>query len=605
MSRFLFSILLASGVHATSPAAERPVLTPPSSAPLTLPTAPQSAVQREKAIELPPMIISETSKAPPWLYVAVGGTEYLSRCTSATTSAFVTSQLEIQRMLEVFVPADVLATSAVSSVSILVPFDPATTSDDAVSREMLRKEKQSLRSANDQNPGGRKGQPVPEQLRFLPNLRLDDRDMRAVFTYINERDFRRENLIAAPEFVHARLVARTPNLPAWLIEGISRLYPEGSFRINPITLRPVRWLSAADTAGLVRDPESRRVTIPVNELFAADALSTPENQHPTRIAAWQAQAALFVRWALDPAHAPAAASLWTFARQISQEPATESIFLSCFGIGYADLQERLSDYLPVAVKQPARILPGKLPPLPRFEIKPATPAQIARLRGEWERLEIPLVRREHPEFLDRYIEQARTTLRRSVGRGDRDPRLFAALGLCELDAGDPTAARPYLEQAAADGVVRPRLYYEIARLRWLELSRNVPESTGFTVAKLEPILKPLRIAASQSPALPEVYMLMADAWLRCRERVRASDLPTLVAATPLFRRIPGVSYRVALLHVREGQRAEAAELLKIGIEFATEPGIRAQLQQFLAAITQPATSASENKPVRSAEGGQR
>ena len=420
--------------------------------------------------------------------------------------------------------------------------------------------------------------------------------MRAVFTYINEREFRRENLIAAPEFVHARLVARTPNLPAWLVEGISRLYPEGSFRIDPITLRPVRWLSTADTAGLVRDAESRRVIIPVNELFAADALSAPENQHPTRVAAWKAQAALFVRWALDPAHAPAAESLWKFTRQVSQEPATEAIFLACFGFGYADLQERLSDYLPVAVKQPTRILPGKLPPLPRFEIKPATPAQIARLRGEWERLEIPLVRRQHPEFLERYIEQARTTLRRAVGRGDRDPHLFAALGLCELDAGDPTAARPYLEQAAAEGVVRPRIYYEIARLRWLDLSRDIPEGTGFTAAQLEPILAPLRVAASQSPALPEVYMLMADAWLRCRERVRASDLPTLVAATPLFRRIPGVSYRVALLHIREGQRAEAAQLLEIGIEFATEPSIRAQLQQLLAAITTRTNSHREKKP---------
>jgi hypothetical protein len=603
MSRVLLSLLLTSTAHLTSLAAERPALTPPPASPLTLPTAPKSAVEREKAIELPPMIISETSKAPPWLYVSVGDTEYLSRCTTATTHAFVTSQLEIQRMLQVFVPADLLATSAVSSVSIVVPFDPATASGDAVSREMLRQEKQSAQAANKQNPGKRKGQPMPERFRFLPNLRLDDRDMRAVFTYINERDFRRENLVAAPEFVHARLVARTPNLPAWLVEGISRLYPEGSFRIDPITLRPVQWLSAADTAGLVRDPESRRVMIPVSELFVADALSTPDNQHPTRVAVWRAQAALFVRWALDPAHAPAAESLWAFARQTSQEPVTEATFVACFGFGYADLQDRLSDYLPVAVKQPTRILPGKLAPLPRFEIKPATPAQIARLRGEWERLEIPFVRRQHPEFLERYIEQARTTLRRAVGRGDRDPHLFAALGLCELDAGDPTAARPYLEQAAAENVVRPRLYYEIARLRWLDLSRDVPEGTGFTAAELEPILTPLRIAASQSPALPEVYMLMADVWLRCRERVRASDLPTLVAATPLFRRIPGVSYRVALLHVREGQRAEAAELLTIGIEFATEPAIRAQLQQLLAAITPPPNSGT-NKPVQPSPGAQ-
>ena len=100
------------------------------------------------------------------------------------------------------------------------------------------------------------------------------------------------------------------------------------------------------------------------------------------------------------------------------------------------------------------------------------------------------------------------------------------------------------------------------------------------------MLEPLRVAASQSPPLPEVYMLMADAWLRCRERVRASDLPTLVAATPLFRSIPGVSYRVALMQIREGQYAEAAKLLSVGAEFAIEANVRAQYQEVLAALAQ-------------------
>lgn len=552
---------------------------------LTLPAAPKSAVEREAAIELPPMIISESSKAAPWLYVAVDDTEYLSRCSAPTTRAYVTAQLEIRRILQVFVPADFFGTSLVRSVSLLAPLETGSGTDDAVSREMQRTAQQSMQATNDENRRARR-LPSPGQFRFLPNLRLDDRDMLAVFSYLSERDFRGENMIAADDYVYARLVARTPTLPRWLIEGITRLYPQTTTRVDPITMRPVRWLSPEDTAGLQRDPESRRVMIPASELFDIRALSTPENQHPLRVAAWQAQAALFVRWALDPAQAPAAASLWSFARRVSQEPATEALFAECFGFGYADLQERLSDYLPVAVKQPARILPGKLAPLPRFEIKPATPAQIARLRGEWERLEIPFVRSKHPEFLPKYIEQARTSLLRAVGRGERDPRLLAALGLCELDAGDAKAARPWLEQAAAAHVAGPRVYYEIARLRWAELIRGEPETAGFTAAQLQAVLEPLRVAASQSPPLPEVYMLMADAWLRCRERARASDLPALVAATPLFRRIPGVSYRVALMQIREGQYAEAAKMLSLGAEFAIEANVRAQYQQVLAALAQ-------------------
>ena len=60
----------------------------------------------------------------------------------------------------------------------------------------------------------------------------------------------------------------------------------------------------------------------------------------------------------------------------------------------------------------------------------------------------------------------------------------------------------------------------------------------------------------------------------------------LVAATPLFRRIPGVSYRVALMQIREGQYAEAAKMLSLGAEFAIEANVRAQYQQVLAALAQ-------------------
>src|SRR5687767_9103918 len=114
-SRSLLCALLLSYVPATSFAAESSSLPPPPPAPATSLAAPKSAVEREKAIELPPMIISETSKAPPWLYVAAGDTEYLSRCSAATTRDFVTAQLEVRRMLQVFVPADILASSAVRS----------------------------------------------------------------------------------------------------------------------------------------------------------------------------------------------------------------------------------------------------------------------------------------------------------------------------------------------------------------------------------------------------------------------------------------------------------------------------------------------------------
>ena len=574
----------------TAPAA--PALRP-STEPMPLPDAPLNAVQRETAVELPPMIVAESAKAPPWLYAKVGDTEYLSRCSASVTRAYITSQLEIRRVLRVFMPADFLATNAIPNVSIVAPLE-LRPGDDVANREMMRMEKQTIERGNEEDR--RQGRvPALRPVRFLPNLRLDDRDMLAVFTYLDERDFHRQKLIAAPDFVWARLVARTPMLPLWLIEGLSSLYQQASFRDDPITMFAARWVSSEDTAGLRRDAESRRVLLPAGELFNADALMAAPNRHATRIAAWRAQAVLFVRWALDPANAPAAEALWKFARRTSQEPATEAIFVECFGFGYADLLDRLSDYLPTAVRQPARIPTGKLPALPRFDVKPATPAQITRLRGEWERLEIPFVRGKHPEFLPRYIEQARTTLRRAVARGDADPQLFAALGLCELDAGDAGAARPWLEQAAASRVVRPRVHLEVARFRWRDLTSDTGEKSGFTTAQLEPVLEPLRVAMTQSPALPEVYILMADAWLRCKERTRPGDLAALVAATPLFRRLPGLALRVAVLQFDQGQRVEARQLLTAAGEFVHDPAMRTQYDQAFAAMAAP-TIATPPKP---------
>src|SRR5438067_2045186 len=123
--RQFLPVCLACGLAALAPAAEPPAVPLPSTsaagAPnlsitpgaMPLPAAPLSAVEREAAVELPPMIVAESAKAPPWLYARVGDTEYLSRCSVSTTKAYITAQLEIRQMLRVFMPADFFATSAV------------------------------------------------------------------------------------------------------------------------------------------------------------------------------------------------------------------------------------------------------------------------------------------------------------------------------------------------------------------------------------------------------------------------------------------------------------------------------------------------------------
>ena len=66
--------------------------------------------------------------------------------------------------------------------------------------------------------------------------------------------------------------------------------------------------------------------------------------------------------------------------RVSREPVTEQIFTECFGFGYADLLDRLSDYIPVAVTTPVRLTLSPSPAASRLDLKPATLVQIARLR---------------------------------------------------------------------------------------------------------------------------------------------------------------------------------------------------------------------------------
>lgn len=537
-------------------------------------------------IELPPMIIAESSKAPPWLYAAVGDTEYLSRCSEHTTRAFIAAQLEIHRVLRDLVPAEFLATYTVPTASILVPLSSMPAADDAVFRDILSAEVAAARRTTDESA------PARNRLAFLPNQRLDDRDMRAVFTFLDESTFDPQRLIVADDYVRAMLTRRTPMLPQWLIEGLISLYTQTVWRAQVPEILPSAWLSSAESKQLRADPEARRVLLPLRDLFAPDAIFSADDRHEVRVAAWRSQTALFLRWALDPAHPGARGALWKFASRISRERVTEQIFTECFGFGYADALDRLSDYVPVAVSTPVRPAISPSPSAPRFEIKPATTTQIARLRGEWERLEIPYVRARHPQFLPRYIEQARTTFLRATSRGERDPHLLAAAGLSELDAGDTVAARLLLESAVAARIARPRIYFETARLRWEDLVNGVAPTRKFSRTQLQPILDPLHEALKHAPPLPEAYLFTVDVWQRCEEPPPGAELVRLAEGAALFHRIPSVGFHVGRLLAKHGRRAEATALLTTGLDFIVDPVMRASYRQLLAAVTTPPSAPS-------------
>ncbi len=557
---------LLSSAHAQPAPSPAPAPTTPPPAAVT-PARAASTPKPSAPVELPPMMVEESSSTRPWLYAQAGGIEFLSRCSASTTRDLAEAWLTQMQLVRALIPPEFLVRLEVPEVFVLYGKDSQRTISAEIERE-LRKDDHA------------EGSPRKNDVNVALSMRLSDRDMHAAIAYLDESQFDGTTLTISSSHVRYLLEQRVPALPPWLIEGLERLYRRADFIAEPITLRPLVWQNSVETEALGWDPTRPRALLPASDLFAPEPVRAKENFQSRHVTIRAATQELFVRWALlsSPAHR---AALWKLAaRAADTGGVTEELFESCFGFDFAELRDRLSDYLPKAVfEEAAKLTPGPLPPLPAIEIAPATPHQIARVRGEWERLAIGHVQRRLPRVREPYILQARRTLHRAYDAGDRDPRLLVTMGLCEIDSGDDAAGLPFLEAATALGVVRPRAYHELARLRYLALRRDQPDSKRYTFAELAPVIFPLRQALKQSPPLPEIYILLAEVWAHCDAAPTAEEMTELQTGARLFARRPSVALPLAKTFSLHGQKAEAAALLESCAGYLTDDPTQSGITQ--------------------------
>ena len=292
-----------------------------------------------------------------------------------------------------------------------------------------------------------------------------------------------------------------------------------------------------------------------------------------------------MRWALEDQKGLWRDRFWKFIDRSCTEPASETLFKECFGIDYGRGAALLRLYLVSAVLNPAVWRaegPAELPPL---LFRDATGSDLSRIKGDWERLAANYVRTNLPALETPYVEQARRTLRRSYDKGDRDPRLLAALGLAECDAGHASGARDFLEAAMRGGVVRPRAYLELARLRFAE-QRAQLETPGekLRVAPTTEVLAPLLIARRQAPPLQPVYELIAEAWMSSAVAPQRTDLAVLDEGVRFFPKSAELIHRTATLYFAQGFLPEAAQLVEAGLRVAPNEATRARFNALQAAI---------------------
>lgn len=558
----------------------------------------RAAETPDNAVPLPPFIVEEASKGPPWRYTVAPPYEVLSRCNDGITRNVVEAHDRLHQLLAEILPPSLQLELSVPRTLILYDEELQPAASREVIARLLRPPPEIPPVEIDLPGAGRALRTVapPRPVSFLPNLRLQDRDVMAVFMIVRRDRFEADRLALTPDYVSTLVKHRLPSLPPWFIAGFMSLYRQITYTGSALEAAPLEWpgpvppLPAADAPA---DPAAPPVLFPLAHLFGAQ-LPAREKAPFEPVAWWQAQAALFVRWGLDPAGgADRKQAFWKFTERAAVEGGDETVFRACFGRDYAAVQAELRAFLPVATRKTARYKPAKFAKLPPLAFSNATDGQLGRIKGDWERLEVPYVRQISPDLAEKYLEQARRTLRRAYDRGAREPGLLAVLGLTEVDAGNDAGAREWLESAANLGDLRPRAWYELARLRFAA-AKAAPDGTDgrLGVNQAADVLRPLFNARRHTPPLPEVYDLIAEVWATGAARPNRGHLAVLDEGVRLFpRRLPLI-YRAAELNLLYGFHDHAASLVAIGRRQTTSDETWREQFAALAAKLPPAAAAA-------------
>ena len=568
-----------------------------------------------KAISLPPFLVEEPGQGPSWRYAQLPGFEFLARCNDRATRNVASTYYQLHQLLGVVLPEELQLKFSVPRAVILYDEELQPSASREIMAEMLSHAGPTPQ-IDDAVPFGRGGMrltPAAPHVNFLPNLRLTDTDSMTVFTIVRRDNLDTDRLYLTADYVGYMLKYRVPALPAWFFSGFLELYANMEFRSGQISLAPQSWLSDGATRAIKNDPKAAHLPAPLREFFSGAfirrAVLTPANPWqiegggdqdanlPTiegmalpmdasnRAPLTETQAAqvlkdegaLFIRWALDEKFPDRRAALTKFVARTCTEPVTEKFFQECFGLNFAAAQQQLEEFLPAAIRRTVEFRLPKSFKVPALELRDASLGDIARIKGDWERLEITYVQAHFPTLAPKYLEQARHTLMHAYERDERDPRLLAVLGLCEHDAGNDAAAREFLESGARLGDMRPRAWLELGRLRLADVLAHPAGHDGqLNSNQVSEVLTALFAARKLRPPLPEVYELIAEAWAHSEFAATRAHLAVLDEGVLLFPRRPELIYQTADLYLQRGFPTDAQLYIDLGLRIAPDDPGRAR-----------------------------
>ena len=504
-------------------------------------------------VELPKFEVSDSRVLPQpekWRYAEIPGFEILSSLSASATKRFVNDFLLLQEVMGVIMPG--LRTGSAVPTSLIL-----TGRGDAFDQFMpLDRGEDRFRTNSLFFQDAERGAIVVDFQ--LPELMLEDNTSIESDPY---RSFYKEYF----RYVVRRNLGQ--RAPAWFEEGLVQLFASIDFNKKWISFGMIGDGFGGEKTGDFNRMLHRRALLPMGEL-----LKDPPKQRSTF---WQAQAYAFVHMCLYGRGQKYQKPFLQFITRLDREPLSEALFKECFKMDYKKMALELRGYLDFTDHKYMQFTAKKgqsLPEPPPFTLVDAPDAVVGRMKGEALR------------FAGRDAD-ARNALIAPYVRGERDPRLLAALGLDEKTAGRDDRARKFLEAAANAKVVRARAYLELARLRLAEVRGKPAAANGqLTNQQVGFVLEPLFVARSQPPPQAEVYGLIAEAWGLSAEPPRGEHLAVVVEGVQRFPRDMNLLLQATLLAAKRGFPKEAKQLADRGVQLAKDPGQQDRFRMIAAAF---------------------
>ena len=481
-------------------------------------------------VDLPPLIVLENKPGARWLYVAFPGVEILSVCSEETTLRFAEIYRAQRELMRLVVPDEFLPTFSVPELVIL--FDQRN--GRAMPAE-LKEKANSLEPVEISRPTDFSLNALSERalrIRVLPNLMVSSLDSIASCADLStiavsynwtgwERAFR-----LGEGYLRTVLSRRRPALPEWYVNGAVELLRTAEAKGDGLLLWQADWAFRDEKGRPItgrrrgKDDPRAHVITPLPVLFQKPAEgSTAYSGFDD--ATLRANQALFIRWAIDGKAPARRAELAELVKRSMRELVTEEMLKTCFGLSADQIRRQLEGYLPLATRRQTLLRKPGLGATNLLRAREATPLEIGRIMGDWQRLEATQLA-ELPKYRVRYLDAASKAVAKLQKTGESDARLLAVSGLIELERGNTSEARMWLECAFSQdrgASLRPAAGLALAQLRLSEaLAQSAHlELTGVRLSAetVENVLEPVLAVVGKPPASAEMYAFVQAVLSRC------------------------------------------------------------------------------------------